>query len=490
MNAVAMNMVATMTNSKVSTNNSKESQSSNDFNKALEKSMKSSTDNYKVEKNTKAKSINSNENDINKKANNTIDKELKEEKAKNIDDKELDEKKEIKTPDSNKNDEVKDVHKPKESKKTDDENLEEVKDLVNAVEEEVIKSIAEILNISEEKLKELMTDLNITFVDLFDNNNIKSILEKVFNTSNQGDLLTNSKVLETFKDIKETLNNILTKENINIKDLEKAINSLNQSGELLQNSNEKVTNSKTNEQTDKIKNVEVIDLRSSQSEENENNKSNTNKQIETPKEQLSGSNNESNSNTNQQSESQNQNQFENILTNVTTQKTEQVTVNGVEKTIYQQVSAKDVINQIVTNIKVELTDQKSTMYFQLQPENLGKVAFSVTSQQGNITGQFVAENATVKEAIEMNLNNLKATLQQQGIKVDEIEVVVGNTSEFFNKNQEQNQSSNYFNKNRSKKVSKVFELNKEESIDIKELSNSKNNNLYDDESSHSIDFSA
>lgn len=477
MNAVAMNMVATMTNSKVSTNNSKRSHSSNDFNKTLEKSMKSSTDNYKVEKNTKSKSVNSNENNIN-------------EKVKNIDDKKIKDEKDIKLSDSDKKEQVKDVHKNSESKKTDDENLEEVKDLVNAVEEEVIKSIAEILNISEEKLKELMTDLNINFVDLFDNNNIKSILEEVFNTSNQGDLLTNSKVLETFKDIKDTLNNILTKENINIKDLEKAINRLKESGELLQNSNEKVTDNKVNEQPEKIKNVEVVDLRSSQSEENGNNKSNINKQIETPKEQLSSSNNEPNSNTNQQPESQNQNQFESILTNVTTQKTEQVTFNGVEKTIYQQVSAKDVINQIVTNIKVELTDQKSTMYFQLQPENLGKVAFSVTSQQGSITGQFVAENATVKEAIEMNLNNLKATLQQQGIKVDEIEVVVGNTSEFFNKNQEQNQSSNYFNKNRSKKVSKVFELNKEESIDIKELSNSKNNSLYDDENSHSIDFSA
>ena len=69
------------------------------------------------------------------------------------------------------------------------------------------------------------------------------------------------------------------------------------------------------------------------------------------------------------------------------------------------------------------------MEMQLNPENLGKIYLNISEKEGVIRAQLAAQNEVVKEALETQMVELRQNLNQQGIKVDAIEVTVA-THEF------------------------------------------------------------
>ncbi len=68
------------------------------------------------------------------------------------------------------------------------------------------------------------------------------------------------------------------------------------------------------------------------------------------------------------------------------------------------------------------------MELQLNPESLGKINLSVVAKDGIMTAHFTAQNEMVKEAIESQIQILKDNLNNQGLKVESIEVTVSNFS--------------------------------------------------------------
>ena len=95
------------------------------------------------------------------------------------------------------------------------------------------------------------------------------------------------------------------------------------------------------------------------------------------------------------------------------------------------------MNQISEFAKLNFTADTTSLEMQLNPENLGKIYLHVsTSKEGNITAQIAASNEVVKEALETQMADLKTSLNQQGIKVDAVEVTIA--SHEFERNLEQN----------------------------------------------------
>ena len=88
------------------------------------------------------------------------------------------------------------------------------------------------------------------------------------------------------------------------------------------------------------------------------------------------------------------------------------------------VKGEDIVRQLVDAIKVNVNSTFSEMELQLQPENLGKLNLVISSRDGIITAQLMAENDDVKNAIENQLVMLKDNFEQQGLKVDAVEVTV------------------------------------------------------------------
>lgn len=83
---------------------------------------------------------------------------------------------------------------------------------------------------------------------------------------------------------------------------------------------------------------------------------------------------------------------------------------------------------------------ETTVEMQLNPESLGRLVLTVTEKHGNVTAQIAASNEQVKEALQTQLVELRATLQAQGIKVEAVEVTVA-THE-FEQNLDGNTSAN------------------------------------------------
>jgi flagellar hook-length control protein FliK len=113
------------------------------------------------------------------------------------------------------------------------------------------------------------------------------------------------------------------------------------------------------------------------------------------------------------------------------------------------------------------------MELQLNPENLGKVNLSIQSKNGVLTAQFVVQNEISKEAIESQMHILRESLNEQGIKVEAIEVTVSNYT-FDQTNQENGQNQASSQKNNSGKTITLEEAlnmvdNPEEVIDTDDV---------------------
>jgi len=116
----------------------------------------------------------------------------------------------------------------------------------------------------------------------------------------------------------------------------------------------------------------------------------------------------------------------------------------------QVTELRDIANQIIERIKVSIQPDQTSMELQLNPENLGKVNLSIQSKNGVLTAQFVVQNELSKEAIENQLHTLRETLNNQGIKVEAIEVTVS-TYAFEQNTSEGSDSQTDAQKNRSGK---------------------------------------
>ncbi|WP_075679098.1 flagellar hook-length control protein FliK [Roseburia sp. 831b] len=104
---------------------------------------------------------------------------------------------------------------------------------------------------------------------------------------------------------------------------------------------------------------------------------------------------------------------------------------------YQQViDIQNVMEQIVESARVTIGADTTKMEMQLNPENLGKIYMEITSKEGTISAKFVAQNDSVREALQAQMADLKQNLNQAGIKVDAVEVTV--SSHEFEKNLDEN----------------------------------------------------
>lgn len=93
------------------------------------------------------------------------------------------------------------------------------------------------------------------------------------------------------------------------------------------------------------------------------------------------------------------------------------------------VDAMDLIEQINSQIRAVIDNETQSLAMQLHPESLGRMNVELVSRGGQITAQFEAENASVRAALEGHIAELRQSLEQRGLKVENVEVTVA-THEF------------------------------------------------------------
>ena len=85
---------------------------------------------------------------------------------------------------------------------------------------------------------------------------------------------------------------------------------------------------------------------------------------------------------------------------------------------------REIVMRVVDAIKVNLSPDKTSIELSLSPQSLGKISLYITSKDGNLTARIATENEVTKQALESQLEVLKETIAEQGIKVEAIEVSV------------------------------------------------------------------
>ena len=103
------------------------------------------------------------------------------------------------------------------------------------------------------------------------------------------------------------------------------------------------------------------------------------------------------------------------------------------------VRAEEIMRQITEQVKIQVKSEATSMELQLNPASLGKVGLHIESKGGVITAQILAQNETVKSAIESQVVTLKEAIEAKGIKIEEVEVTVA--SHAFEQNLMGDQSS-------------------------------------------------
>ena len=278
------------------------------------------------------------------------------------------------------------------------------------------------LGISEEELQSFMEQMGITEVDLLNPSTLQNLM-LVVKDQEPVNLLTDAQLLSDMQDLVKQVEEVLvevgiTKEEIAtfmeqpaFKDLVLEVK------EVLETSEEVVEQSDMDvkmpsEEVDSEETIEVKEttIKFQKVVENETKTSNTHQDNKDTSEQ--------------------QNAFADQFLQNLQQVVEEVSEVSGKTEITTQI--REIADQILEKIKITVTPEITSFDMVLTPEELGRVNLTITEQDGVMKASFVTENELAKEAIESNLVQFKEMLTEQGLKVDSIEVTVGNFE--FNKN--------------------------------------------------------
>lgn len=102
---------------------------------------------------------------------------------------------------------------------------------------------------------------------------------------------------------------------------------------------------------------------------------------------------------------------------------------------------RQIMDQIMDYMKLTLNADTTSLEMQLHPASLGTLQIQIASRGGVVTANFIAQDEAVKAALESQMVQLREQFEEQGVKVEAIEVMV-QTHE-FEQNLEQGRGRNH-----------------------------------------------
>ncbi len=284
--------------------------------------------------------------------------------------------------------------------------------------------ITEELGITEEELVNAMAEAGLTFGDLLVPQNVSKLMAQIKDVE-PAIIITDSQLSEQLADIvnsiSELINGVADNNQVTLDEVTGAFEELLKKDTSLGQENTtkdvvKTVTVITNAETGKEMTITMEGDRVTQT---------TTEHTENPVMNENGANNEDlNEEFSGKGENNQTGTFAaNIINNLSESIQNSQMVQSDFSQIYN-VNQADVINQIIDSIRVNVKADTSTMELQLTPESLGKINLTVVAKDGNITASITAQNDTVKAIIESQLIQLKEALNNQGLKVTDVEVTV------------------------------------------------------------------
>ena len=369
---------------------------------------------------------------------------------------------------------TKDDRIPKVTGKTDDADMQKVDQAVEEFAKEVQKEVKELLGVDDAQLEAAMKELGLTYQDLMDPVNLANLVMNLTGEDDQLGLLMNADFQELMQNVEVLSKNLLQELGMTPQEVAEVFAQLEQNAAQITEEVPQQMQEVTDTQADVLKvqqtdDVQITEQKSQVTGLTETNAAATESvesdgNVQNVEEPVSQEVRVENDQTASQQEGQQEEAPENSMTteddasllqqNDTTEKsiftehTFQQTVQTIRTdnitaapttAVPQNVvfNTLDVIRQVSEFTRVMYQGDTTSMEMQLNPENLGKIYVQVTAKEGVVTAHLAVQNEIVKEALENQTIQLRENMNQQGIKVEAVEVTIA--SHEFERNLEQNQ---------------------------------------------------
>ena len=363
---------------------------------------------------------------------------------------------------------TKDDRIPKVTGKTDDADMQKVDQAVEEFAKEVQKEVKELLGVDDAQLE------GLTYQDLMDPVNLANLVMNLTGEEDQLGLLMNADFQELMQNVEVLSKNLLQELGMTPQEVAEVFAQLEQNAAQITEEVPQQMQEVTDTQADVLKvqqtdDVQITEQKSQVTGLTETNAAATESvesdgNVQNVEEPVSQEVRVENDQTASQQEGQQEEAPENSMTteddasllqqNDTTEKsiftehTFQQTVQTIRTdnitaapttAVPQNVvfNTLDVIRQVSEFTRVMYQGDTTSMEMQLNPENLGKIYVQVTAKEGVVTAHLAVQNEIVKEALENQTIQLRENMNQQGIKVEAVEVTIA--SHEFERNLEQNQ---------------------------------------------------
>lgn len=308
-----------------------------------------------------------------------------------------------------------------------DDPMVEVLTMLQAVQELVM----EILNLTSEELQGLMEEQGMEITDLLDPNSLRQLLLTSRNETDISAFLMNEDLVNTLELLTQQVDQIFNEASLGLsrEELEDVLQKLDETitaeepevKEVIITNQDLLSKTK-NDMEDEGKSLAADRLNQGKVHQTEDKTQNWSVSEET----VSSLEQDTESFNNQDNPLDAKEQFHTFVDHMVASYSQtQVDELG---NVYQYTQIRDIANQIIEKIKILIKPETTSMEMQLNPEHLGKVNLTVESKNGIMTAHFTVQNEISKEAIESQLVTLKENLDQQGLKVEVIEVTVSNNT--------------------------------------------------------------
>lgn len=369
---------------------------------------------------------------------------------------------------------TKDDRIPKVTGKTDDADMQKVDQAVEEFAKEVQQEVKELLGVDDAQLEAAMKELGLTYQDLTDPVNLANLVMNLTGEEDQLGLLMNADFQELMQNVEVLSKNLLQELGMTPQEVAEVFAQLEQNAAQITEEVPQQMQEVTDTQADVLKvqqtdDVQITEQKSQVTGLTETNAAATESvesdgNVQNVEEPVSQEVRVENDQTASQQEGQQEEAPENSMTteddasllqqndttekNIFTEHTFQQTVQTIRTdnitaapttAVPQNVvfNTLDVIRQVSEFTRVMYQGDTTSMEMQLNPENLGKIYVQVTAKEGVVTAHLAVQNEIVKEALENQTIQLRENMNQQGIKVEAVEVTIA--SHEFERNLEQNQ---------------------------------------------------
>lgn len=355
-------------------------------------------------------------------------------------------------------------------KTTDTSGDNKVSDLESKVDEisedleeagnELVSQIADELDVTDEEVLEILASLGMTVTDLFNPENLTQVVMEVTGVDDVAEILMDedltSSLQELLKSARDMIEDIASDYDTSphevdkmletLKELEQKDNPLNEENVLKdpkaldkQSLEDKIRiefeqkNIPSNEQVQESRHEGKSDGQGQDFKGEGQNLFSQNEEIKTPE----------------------MNPYQQMVNDLKSAFNE--AVNEAARPQHTAADPSDVINQITEYMKVNVKADTTSMEIQLHPASLGTVKVMIEqAQDGGVSAKFTASTEEAKTVLQTQLMQLQQKLDEQGIKVNAVEVAVD--AHAFEQNLEKGNQENA-SEQEEKRQSKIRRIN-------------------------------